>query len=52
MVSYQVHRSVEYQDRRVSKLLGFEKKKGILQELLHKLKVQGLKAAVLISSAF
>nr|WP_282599695.1 hypothetical protein [Priestia megaterium] len=40
MVSYQVHRSAEYQDYRESRLKGFEKKKGILQKRLQKLKGQ------------
>ena len=40
MVTYQVHRSAEYQDHRESQFRGFEKKKGILQKRLHKLKVQ------------
>jgi len=40
MVSYQVHRSAEYQDHRESQLKGFKKMKGILQKRLQKLKGQ------------
>ncbi|MGF6950965.1 hypothetical protein QF028_003470 [Neobacillus sp. B4I6] len=40
MVSYQVHRSAEYQDQRESQLNVFKKTKGILQKRLQKLKVQ------------
>ncbi|WP_269320657.1 hypothetical protein [Bacillus sp. UNC41MFS5] len=40
MVSYRVHRSAEYLDQRELQLKGFEKKKGILQKRLQKLKGQ------------
>ncbi|WP_264757813.1 hypothetical protein [Neobacillus dielmonensis] len=40
MVAYQVHRSAEYHDYRESRLKVFEKKKGILQKRLQRLKAQ------------
>lgn len=40
MVSYQVHRSAEYQGNRESQLKGFIKTKDTLQKRLQKLKGQ------------